>query len=74
MQIDDRTDFNGLVDRLLSLLDGLNGTYTCLCSRRMKLGTTAEVKDVCEAIRKLQVEKPKQSELQRFNLLEIDDT
>lgn len=29
--------------RLLSLLEGVEGSYTCLCSRRLKVGLSSEL-------------------------------
>ncbi len=64
--------------RLLSLLDGVEGTYTCKCGRGLKVGVSGELWQT-----KLQLESQLQlsdvpalttdEERSRFSLLEVDD-
>jgi hypothetical protein len=50
---------NELVRRMLSLLDGVEGTYTCRCGRGLKVGTSSELWHVRRQITQLLEEKCK---------------
>ncbi len=66
---------NDLIRRLLSLLDGVEGTYTCRCGRGLKVGVSGELWQA-----KLQLERllgepvtATPEERSRFSLLEVDE-
>jgi hypothetical protein len=64
-----------LVDRLLALIEGVEGTYTCMCSRRLRVGNSLELMTVVAALRRLQADEEIDASApntSRFALLEID--
>ena len=72
MLFDDRTDPKALVRRLVALVQGLEGPVTCACRRVYRVGTSSEIKSVCEALIALDDMRPEVPETSRFALLEVD--
>lgn len=66
---------NDLVRRMLALLDGVEGTYTCRCGRGLKVGLSSElwhVRRELTAMLEKGAEPLEGEEGTRFALLEVD--
>jgi DNA-binding cell septation regulator SpoVG len=66
-----------LVARLLVLLEGVEGSYTCVCSRRLRVGLSPEIADVIARLRAslqaaVAVAEVTPEEGSRFALVEVD--
>lgn len=62
-----------LLARLLSLLEGVEGHYSCLCGRKLRVGVSPELWQTAVLLRAgLEAGAVTDEEASRFALLEVD--